>query len=100
MRATHGYPVKIVNWGYWGSVGIVTDEFYKKRMEALGFGSIEPEEAMQALQRFVASEMDQLAFAKVLADAALDEMLVSEEIRYYADFEKLNESSSDVVTAS
>lgn len=100
MRATHGYPVKIVNWGYWGSVGIVTDEFYKKRMETLGFGSIEPEEAMQALQQFVASEMDQLAFAKVLADAALDEMLVSEEIRYYADFEKLNESSSDVVTAS
>ncbi|NOT89845.1 MAG: SDR family NAD(P)-dependent oxidoreductase [Lysobacter sp.] len=100
MRAAHGYPVKIVNWGYWGSVGIVTDEFYKKRMEALGFGSIEPEEAMQALQQFVASEMDQLAFAKVLADAALDEMLVSEEIRYYADSEKFNETSSDVVTAS
>ncbi len=100
MRATHGYPVKIVNWGYWGSVGIVTDEFYRKRMETLGFGSIEPEEAMQALQQFVASDMEQLAFAKVLADAALDEMLVSEEIRYYADSEKFNESSSDVVTAS
>lgn len=36
-------------WGYWGSVGIVTDAFYRKRMESLGFGSIEPDEAMEAL---------------------------------------------------
>ena len=99
MRATHRYPIKIVNWGYWGTVGVVADEFYKKRMEAMGIGSIEPDEAMQALQQFVASEMNQLVLVKVLSEAALDELLVSEEIRYYMDMDKVNDSLGDSVTA-
>lgn len=42
MRSSCLYPVKIVDWGYWGST--VTDAFYRKRMERLDFGSIEPDE--------------------------------------------------------
>ena len=85
MRARHPYPVKIVNWGYWGSVGIVTDAFFRKRMESRGIGSIEPDEAMQALEAFVASDMDQLVLIKVLSQRALDDLWVSEEIRHYGD---------------
>jgi len=33
-------PVKVINWGYWGSVGIVASEVYQKRMEKEGIGSI------------------------------------------------------------
>ncbi|MGV7003333.1 SDR family NAD(P)-dependent oxidoreductase, partial [Priestia megaterium] len=36
------YPVKVVNWGYWGSVGIVSNDEYNKRMERHGIQSIEP----------------------------------------------------------
>nr|MBA2238226.1 SDR family NAD(P)-dependent oxidoreductase [Lysobacter sp.] len=68
VRARHPYPVKIVNWGYWGSVGVVTDAFYRKRMESLGIGSIEPDEAMRELEAFVASDMDQLALIKVISE--------------------------------
>lgn len=100
LRATRAYPVKIVNWGYWGSVGIVTDAFYRKRMEGLGFGSIEPEEAMEALEGFVASEMSQLVLVKVLSDAALDDLLVSEEIRHYQEHGHVEEPIMDVVIAS
>jgi acyl transferase domain-containing protein len=85
MRARHPYPVKIVNWGYWGSVGIVTDAFFRKRMESRGIGSIEPDEAMQALEAFVASDMDQLVLIKTISRRALDDLWVSEEIRHYAD---------------
>lgn len=85
MRARRPYPVKIVNWGYWGSVGVVTDQFFRKRMESRGIGSIEPEEAMRALEAFVASDMDQLVMIKVISQRALDELMVSEEVRHYQD---------------
>ncbi len=83
MRARHPYPVKIVNWGYWGSVGVVTDAFYRKRMESRGIGSIEPDEAMLELEAFIASDIDQLALIKVISQRALDDLWVSEEARYY-----------------
>jgi acyl transferase domain-containing protein/acyl carrier protein len=99
MRARHAYPLKIVNWGYWGSVGIVSDAFYRKRMESLGFGSIEPEEAMQALESFIASDMHQLALVKVISDSALDDLHVTEEIRYYGAVDGSNVYSGDSVVA-
>lgn len=85
MRARHPYPVKIVNWAYWGSVGVVIDAFYRKRMESRGIGSIEPDEAMRELEAFLASDMDQLALIKVISQRALDDLWVSEELRYYQD---------------
>ncbi|RDZ28526.1 SDR family NAD(P)-dependent oxidoreductase [Lysobacter silvisoli] len=85
LRARHPYPVKIVNWAYWGSVGVVTDAFYRKRMESLGIGSIEPDEAMRELEAFVASDLDQLALIKVISERALDDLGVSEQVRYYGD---------------
>ncbi len=100
MRARHPYPVKIVNWGYWGSVGIVTDAFYRKRMESLGIGSIEPDEAMRELEAFVASDMDQLVLIKVTSEYALDDLLVSEEVRYYQDHDASGGYGGDAVIAS
>jgi polyketide synthase PksM len=85
MRARRPYPVKIVNWGYWGSVGVVSDAFFRKRMESRGIGSIEPDEAMRALDAFLASDMDQLVLIKTISQRALDELWVSEEIRHYRD---------------
>ena len=50
------YPVKVINWGYWGSVGIVADEEYNSRLAAQGIGSIEPEEGMEAIQRVLGQQ--------------------------------------------
>jgi polyketide synthase PksM len=100
MRAEHPYPVKIVNWGYWGSVGIVADPFFRKRMESRGIGSIEPEEAMRALEAFVASDMDQLVMLKVLSQRALDDLWVSEEVRHYEDQDASSGYGGEALIAS
>ncbi|QWP75322.1 SDR family NAD(P)-dependent oxidoreductase [Lysobacter sp. K5869] len=100
MRARCAYPVKIVNWAYWGSVGVVTDAFYRKRMESLGIGSIEPEEAMCELEAFVASDLDQVALIKVISQRALDDLWVSEEVRYYRDRDAASGYGDEAVIAS
>jgi polyketide synthase PksM len=100
MRARHPYPVKIVNWGYWGSVGVVTDAFFRKRMESRGIGSIEPDEAMQALEAFVASDMDQLVLIKAISQRALDDLWVSEEVRHYQDHDASSGYGGEAVIAS
>jgi acyl transferase domain-containing protein len=100
MRARHPYPVKIVNWAYWGSVGVVTDAFYRKRMESMGIGSIEPDEAMRELEAFVASDMDQVALIKVISQRALDDLWVSEEVRYYRDHDASGGYGGEAVIAS
>ena len=56
--------VKVMNWGYWGSVGIVADPSYQDRMERAGIGSIEPEEGMEALETLLNGPLDQLALLK------------------------------------
>ncbi|WP_230646944.1 KR domain-containing protein, partial [Bradyrhizobium sp. Leaf401] len=59
-----GCPVKIMNWGYWGTVGVVASEPYRARMAQLGIGSIEVEEGMAALEALLCGPLDQLAFVK------------------------------------
>ncbi|MGZ8245406.1 SDR family NAD(P)-dependent oxidoreductase, partial [Methylomagnum sp.] len=47
-------PVLVVNWGYWGSVGVATDRKYQVMFERQGIRSIEPDEGMAAIDRIVA----------------------------------------------
>ncbi|WP_115460543.1 SDR family NAD(P)-dependent oxidoreductase, partial [Enterobacillus tribolii] len=63
MRS-RAYPVKVMSWGYWGGVGVVAQDSYRARMAQLGFGSIEPEDAMPALERLLAYPGGQMAFVK------------------------------------
>ncbi|MEJ2621460.1 MAG: type I polyketide synthase, partial [Candidatus Thiodiazotropha sp.] len=53
--------VKVINWGYWGSVGIVATPGYRERMANSGIGSIEPDEAMQGLDTFLSGGINQVA---------------------------------------
>ena len=58
-------PTYLINWGYWGEVGVVASEEYRERMALLGVGSISPDEGMQALQQLLAHEEPQLAALKI-----------------------------------
>ncbi|MBB3120979.1 SDR family NAD(P)-dependent oxidoreductase [Pseudoduganella violacea] len=60
------YPVKTVNWGYWGSVGAVAHEAYRLRMASLGIGSIEVAEGLGLLRRFLGGAAGQLGVLKTL----------------------------------
>ncbi|MGA1868339.1 MAG: thioester reductase domain-containing protein [bacterium] len=58
------YPVKTINWGFWGSVGIASSEVYKRKLTALGAHSIEPEEGMEAIIRILLNPVDQVMALK------------------------------------
>ena len=60
-RKEASYPVKTINWSYWGSVGAVAVEEYRRRMHAVGVESIEPDDAFPIVRRLLASSsIDQL----------------------------------------
>ncbi len=77
-------PVKVMNWSYWGSVGIVADFFYQERMKKIGVGSIEPKEGMRALEKLVNGSLDQLALIKALKSDTLGKMKPREWISGYS----------------
>ncbi|MGD9209728.1 MAG: SDR family NAD(P)-dependent oxidoreductase, partial [Desulfobacteraceae bacterium] len=58
------YPVKVVNWGYWGEVGIVASDEYKKRLELQGVHSISTKEGIQAITRILGSSFTQTVAIK------------------------------------
>lgn len=64
-RTEASYPVKTINWSYWGGVGAVAGEEYRRRMQAVGVESIEPDEAFPIMRRLLASaSIDQLWVVK------------------------------------
>lgn len=58
--------VKIMNWGYWGNIGVggVVPAAFKKRLAQAGIGTIEPKEAMEVLEMLLRGPVDQMAFMK------------------------------------
>jgi acyl transferase domain-containing protein/acyl carrier protein/SAM-dependent methyltransferase len=60
LGQTELYPVKIINWGYWGGVGVVATEEYNKRLAAQGIRSITPEEGMETIRRVLGNRLPQV----------------------------------------
>jgi acyl transferase domain-containing protein/acyl carrier protein len=82
LRRSRGLNAKVMNWGWWGSVGIVATEAHRERMNRLGLGSVEPDEGMAALDVLLSGPVDQIAFLKTtrpltIADGVADEMLLA-----------------------
>jgi len=70
--------IKVMNWSFWGSVGIVASKKYRERMAVENVGSIEPPEAMEALEKLLAGPLDQLALVKPLGSAKFAEEFIEE----------------------
>jgi hypothetical protein len=75
------YAVKVMDWGYWGTVGVVATEPYRERMAQMGLGSIQPPEAMAALERLLAGPLDRVAFLKTTKESVTQLLGVSEQAR-------------------
>ncbi|PHG78289.1 SDR family NAD(P)-dependent oxidoreductase [Bacillus wiedmannii] len=54
------YPVKLINWGFWGQVGVVATEEYNEKLELNGVGSIESHEGIDAIQRILTKPIIQV----------------------------------------
>jgi 3-oxoacyl-(acyl-carrier-protein) synthase/acyl carrier protein/NADP-dependent 3-hydroxy acid dehydrogenase YdfG len=52
-----GFPVHILNWGYWGEVGVVAKAEYRRRMRAVGVHSISVDEGMNAIEQVLAHDV-------------------------------------------
>ena len=68
--------VRVINWGFWGSVGVVATPEYRERLAAQKIYSIEPEEGMEAVERILAGGEEQVMVFKadrsVLAAIGVD----------------------------
>lgn len=64
MRRETRTPVKVVNWGYWGEVGVVAGADYARLMALIGLGSIDAASAMSVLERTLDSPLEQILFVK------------------------------------
>ncbi|NEP84946.1 MAG: SDR family NAD(P)-dependent oxidoreductase, partial [Okeania sp. SIO3B3] len=59
------FPVKIINWGYWGYVGVVASEAYRERLARQGIHPITTAEGMAALDRILSGPLAQVATLKM-----------------------------------
>jgi amino acid adenylation domain-containing protein len=62
------YPVQTINWGFWGDVGAVASEGFRRLWASQGVDSIGVEEGMEAVERVLASRHDQVVAPKADAD--------------------------------
>lgn len=58
------YPSWVINWGYWGTVGRVANDRYRKSLERKGFYSINIPEGMKAISMVIGSDSEQVAVMK------------------------------------
>ncbi|MCP4396442.1 MAG: SDR family NAD(P)-dependent oxidoreductase, partial [bacterium] len=86
-QLAHEWPcaVKVMNWGYWGSVGIVASQVYQERMARAGIDSIEPQEAMEALETLLAGALDQIALIKTTKPLTMEGLNVGELMTVYPE---------------
>ncbi|WP_167337408.1 SDR family NAD(P)-dependent oxidoreductase [Pseudomonas batumici] len=71
-------PVKCMNWGYWGTVGIVASPAYRARLASQGIGSIEPAIGMDAVDVLLQSPFERLAFMQLSKKSAVAKMIGDE----------------------
>jgi polyketide synthase PksN len=66
LRTSHNIPTHIINWGYWGDVGVVSSGDYRERMKSMGVASISSGEGMDILETVLSNGLDQVAAIKFI----------------------------------
>ncbi|MEH2063414.1 MAG: SDR family NAD(P)-dependent oxidoreductase [Nostoc sp.] len=65
LTQVEDYPVFNINWGYWGSVGVVANDAYRKRWAAKGVHSIAPTQGMKVIESILINGIDQIVAVNV-----------------------------------
>ncbi|QAT84740.1 polyketide synthase [Corallococcus coralloides] len=58
------FPVKVIDWGFWGTVGAVATPEYNQLLREEGFGSITPQEGFRALEQVLGLPLPQVVAIK------------------------------------
>ena len=64
LADTFPFPVKVIDWGFWGTVGAVATPEYNRLLREEGFGSIVPEEGFRALEQVLGLPLPQVVAIK------------------------------------
>lgn len=64
LNKIKAFDVKVINWGYWGSVGVASTTKYQETLAQQGFETIEPVEGMEIINRVMASNEIQVIALK------------------------------------
>jgi polyketide synthase PksJ len=73
MAAHWPCRVRVMNWGYWGTVGAATSERYRSLMARKGLGSIDLRGATRILDELVCGGFVQMAYLKTSGRGALQD---------------------------
>jgi acyl transferase domain-containing protein/acyl carrier protein len=64
LDAERPFPVRTVDWGYWGDFGLAATEEHRQRMAERGLATIEMPRAMEVLDRLLAGSRPRLAYLR------------------------------------
>lgn len=67
-----GYAVKVINWGFWGEIGIGAQmpQSAKRKLSASGMLDLEPSYCMKAIEQHLASSLTQVFYLCTTEDYA------------------------------
>jgi acyl transferase domain-containing protein/tryptophanase/acyl carrier protein/SAM-dependent methyltransferase len=82
LQQRRRYAVKVMNWGYWGDLGVVAGETYRRSMQRLGVGSLRAAEGMESLRKLVSSNLTQIALLRTLNEQARAALSLQESVIY------------------
>ncbi|MBZ9609907.1 SDR family NAD(P)-dependent oxidoreductase [Clostridium estertheticum] len=88
--------VKVINWGYWGTIGVVASTSYKKKMLQQGIDSIDPYVAMDTLEILLTEPLNQMVLLKTTRLLNWDIIDYSESITVYPQNPNLNNQSLQI----
>lgn len=60
---------KIINWSFWGDIGIVASDYYRNKMKKLGIESIREEEGLKIIEWFLTNKLKQITVIKASDNA-------------------------------
>ncbi|WP_233603296.1 SDR family NAD(P)-dependent oxidoreductase [Pedobacter sp. KBW06] len=77
-----GIRTHVINWGYWGEVGVVSSAEYRQRMLILGIESISIAEGMQVLETLIANDQEQAVVLKLSKQSSskINSLLANQQI--------------------
>ncbi len=70
IRSVFDIKTVVINWGFWGEIGVVAKDFYRQRMQKLGIGSIHQNEGIDILEYCLMHDIKQLVCLKCTDQAA------------------------------
>jgi thioesterase domain-containing protein/acyl carrier protein/NAD(P)-dependent dehydrogenase (short-subunit alcohol dehydrogenase family) len=79
LPALLNIPVRVINWGYWGEVGVAANATVQRLAATQGIGAIDAEEGLAVLERILAGEARQVAVLKA-TPSVLGQMGVEESV--------------------